>query len=159
MVWWLLVFQVYCVNILLLHHLQWWMTFELCFVYSLAWKQVLVCFQRWLMRSSHFAFNGWQMHWPVLGWGGRRGVCLHRLISQTKRLSRPSSCVGSDQTAGKSCRGSGKGPCPPGKTRWALSVTANITSLWTNELFTEMGHLKSSVLSQWERWNEVRNVM
>lgn len=98
------------------------------------------------MCGSYFAYNGWQMHWPVLGWRRRLGVCLHWLISQTKRVSRPTSCVGSDQTAGRSCRGSGKGPCPPGKTRWALSVTASITSLWTNELFTERGHLKSSVV-------------
>ena len=145
MVWWLLVFQVYCVNILLLH-LKWRMTSELCFVYSLAWKRDLVCFQRWLMRSNYFAYNGWQMHWPVLGWRGRLGVCLHRLISQTKRVSRPTSCVGSEQTVGRSCRASGKGPCPPGKTRWALSVTARITYLRTNELFTEMGHLGSSVV-------------
>lgn len=40
----------------------------------------------------------------------------------------------------------GKGPCPPGKTRWALSVTARITSQRTNELFTEMGHLKCSAV-------------
>lgn len=104
MVWWLLVFQVCCVNTLLLQHLQWRMTSELCFVYSLAWKQDSVCFQRWLMRSSYFAYNGWQMRWPAPGWRGRLGVCLHRLISQTKRVLRATSCAGSDQTAGRSCR-------------------------------------------------------
>lgn len=35
-----------------------------------------------------------------------------------------------------------KGPHPPGKTRWALGVTASITSPLTNEQFTEMAHLK-----------------
>lgn len=83
----------------------------------------------------------------MLGCRGRLRVCLHRLISQTKRVSRPTSWAGSNRTAGRSCGGSGKkGPCPPGKTRWALGVTGSITSLRTNELFTETGHLKSSAV-------------
>lgn len=36
----------------------------------------------------------------------------------------------------------GKGPGPPGKTRWDPGVTVIITSPLTNEQFTEMTHLK-----------------
>lgn len=61
---------------------------------------------------------------------------MYKLISQTKRVSRPTSCFGSKQS------GKGKGPVPPGKTRWDLGVTASITSPLTNEQFTEMTHLK-----------------
>lgn len=39
------------------------------------------------------------MHWPVPGYGESVGVCLYKLISQTKRVSCPSSCFGSKQSA------------------------------------------------------------
>lgn len=76
------------------------------------------------------------------GYREKRGVCLYKLISQTKRVSRPTSCFGSKQTA----VGGWGGPHPPGKTRWDLSMTASITSRLTNEQFTEMTHLKGSVV-------------
>lgn len=99
------------------------------------------------MHGSYFTYNGWQMHGRVLGCRGRLRVCLHRLISQTKRVSHPTSWAGSNQTAGRSGGWSGKkGPCPPGKTRRVLGVTGSITSLRTNELFTETGHLKTSAV-------------
>lgn len=115
---------------------------EACFVYLLAWKQDLAYFESRLMQGRYFAYNGWQMHWPVPGYREKRGVCLYKLISQTKRVSRPTSCFGSKQTA----VGGWGGPHPPGKTRWDLSMTASITSRLTNEQFTEMTHLKGSVV-------------
>lgn len=72
---------------------------EACFVYLLAWKQDLAYFESRLMQGRYFAYNGWQMHWPVPGYREKRGVCLYKLISQTKRVSRPTSCFGSKQTA------------------------------------------------------------
>lgn len=80
-------------------------------VLFIPWRgnRIWFVFQGWPMRGSYFAYNGWQMHWPVLGCRGRLGVCLHRLISQTKRVSRPSSCAGSNQTAGRRRWGGGGG--------------------------------------------------
>lgn len=52
-----------------------------------------------------------------------------------------------------------KGPCPPGKTRRALGVTGSITSLRTNELFTETGHLKRSAALVTVEEDEIKSGM
>lgn len=68
-----------------------------------------------------------------------RGVCLYKLISQTKRgiASYQLLWIKTGSRSGRE-----RAPGPPGKTRWDLGVTASITSLLTNEQFTEMTHLK-----------------
>lgn len=79
---------------------------------------------------------------PCAGLHSKRGVCLYKLISQTKRVSRPTSCFGSKQSARESKKKKKKqGPHPPGKTRWDLVVRGSRTSPLINEPFAEMTHL------------------
>lgn len=45
-----------------------------------------------------WGYNGWQMRWPAPGPQSKQGVCLYKLISQTKRALCPTSCFGSRQS-------------------------------------------------------------